>query len=183
MLIRKVSKNGEEVPASKLTNLTFSGKGFAWHRSLDQLKDFLKYNLKLEGKWTSPGGDVKLLVTSCDYIVKWNGRIKKKLSVVCDGHNQSLVKKLEKFATVFDDKSSTNSEVGQEENMADVEAEKSNSLLTFEADNNSQHTNNISGYKAEKNSTEFCVNSNNSCGSYCKDFSLQIKRIEDELRA
>ena len=74
-------ENGEEVPSSKSTNLTFSGKEFAWQGSLDQLKDFLNYSLKFEGKWTSPGGDVKL-VTNCDYIVRWYGRIKKKLSVV-----------------------------------------------------------------------------------------------------
>ena len=35
---------------------------------------------------------------------------------------------------------------------------------------------------AEKILTECCGNSNNSCGCYCKDFTLQIKRIEDEMQ-
>ena len=125
-------ENGKEYPAPKITNLTFSGKEFAWQGSIEQLRDFLKYNLKLEVKWTSPGGDTKLF-TSCDYIVKWYGRIKKKLAVFLDDHNQSLVDKLEKFATVFSDKSSINTEVGQE-NMADENVEKSSNLLAFDAD-------------------------------------------------
>lgn len=172
-------ENGKEDPAPKTTNLTFSGKEFAWQGSIEQLRDFLKYNLKLEGKWTSPGGDTKLF-TSCDYTVKWYGRIKKKLAVVRDDHNQSLVEKLEKFATVFSDRSSINTEVGQE-NMADENVEKSSNLLAFDADDYSQH--NTSRYEAEKISAECCPNSNNSCGCYCKDFTLQIKRIEDEIKS
>ena len=100
----------------------------------------------------------------------------------CNDHNQSLVKKLEKFATVFADKSITNSDVGQEENMANTETEKSSNLLAFGADNNSQHTNNTNGCEPENVLTEFCGNSSNSCGCYCKDFTLQIKRIEDEIQ-
>ena len=57
-------ENGEEVPASKLTNLTFSGKEFAWHGSLDQLKDFLKYNLKLEGNGHRRAGMLSYLLTA-----------------------------------------------------------------------------------------------------------------------
>jgi hypothetical protein len=31
-------------------------------------------------------------------------------------------------------------------------------------------------------SAEFCYNLNNSRSCYCKDFALQIKRIEDEMK-
>ena len=55
-------------------------------------------------------------------------------------------------------------------------------MLAFGLDDDSQHTNNTSGYEAEKISTEFCGNSNNSCRCYCKDSTLQIKRIEDEIK-
>ena len=70
----------------------------------------------------------------------------------------------------------------REENMANAETEKSSNLLAFGADDNSQHTNNTNGCEAKKILTECCGNSNNSCGCYCKDFTLQIKRIEDEVQ-
>ncbi|CAB4016736.1 Scavenger receptor cysteine-rich type 1 M130 [Paramuricea clavata] len=104
----------------------------------------------------------------------------KKLSIVCDDHNRSLVEKLEKLATMITDKLNTNSELRHEGNMAG-ESKKSRSLLACNADSYSQQTNNVSEYEAEKTS-EFCYNSNNSSSCYCKDFTLQIKRIEVEMK-
>ena len=149
-------------------------------RDLYTLKAFVKYDLQLQEKWTSPGGEVKLF-TSCNYILKWHGKSKKKLSIVCDDHKQCLVEKLEKLATMITDKLNTNNELRQEENMAG-ESKKSHSLLACNADSYSQQTNNVSEYEAEKTFAEFCYNPNNSRTCYCKDFALQIKRIEDEIK-
>ena len=173
------NNNEEEHLISRAVNLTYSAKEFAWEGSLEELKAFVKYDLQLQGKWTSPGGEVKLF-TSCNYILKWHGKSKLKLSIVCDDHNQSLVEKLEKLATMTTDKLNTNSELRHEGNMAG-ESKKSHSLLACNADSYSQQTNNVSEYEAEKTS-EFYYNLNNSRSCYCKDFTLQIKRIEVEMK-
>ena len=65
--------------------------------------------------------------------------------------------------------------------MAEENVEKSSNLLAFDADDYSQH--NTSRYEAEKIPTEFRPNSSNSCGCYCKDFTLQVKRIQDEIQS
>ena len=57
----------------------------------------------------------------------------------------------------------------------------SKNLVAFDADGYSQH--NTSRYEAEKISAEFCPNLNYSCGCYCRGFTLQIKRIEDEIKS
>ncbi|CAB4007987.1 Hypothetical predicted protein [Paramuricea clavata] len=84
----------------------------------------------------------------------WEGSLEelkalKKLSIVCDGHNQSLVEKLEKLATMNTDKLNTNNELRHEGNMAG-ESKKSHSLLACNADSYSQQTNNVSEYEPEK---------------------------------
>ena len=63
--------NEEENLISRTVNLTYSAKEFAWEGSLEELKAFVKYDLQRQGRWTSPGGEVKLF-TSCNYILKWH---------------------------------------------------------------------------------------------------------------
>ena len=44
----------------KQKKLLCSGKEFTWEGCLDDLRKFVQADLKLHGKWTSPGGEVKL---------------------------------------------------------------------------------------------------------------------------
>jgi hypothetical protein len=37
---------------------------YYWQGTLRELKLFVEANLKLQGKWSSPGGEVKLLTAS-----------------------------------------------------------------------------------------------------------------------
>ena len=46
-------------PSTK-ANLTYKGNEFAWNGCLESLKCFVQTDLYLRGKWSSPGGEVKL---------------------------------------------------------------------------------------------------------------------------
>jgi hypothetical protein len=61
------NNNEEEHLTSRAVNLIYSEKEFSWEGSLDELKSLVKYDVQLQGKRTSPGGQVKLF-TSCNYI-------------------------------------------------------------------------------------------------------------------
>ena len=45
---------------SKKVNLINKGNEFAWNGCLESLKNFVHADLNLRGKWSSPGGEVKL---------------------------------------------------------------------------------------------------------------------------
>ena len=56
-------------------------------------------NLKLDGSWSSPGGDVKLaLFTGENISLKWQGKHKQKLAVVSDNGDQDIGEELIKLA-------------------------------------------------------------------------------------
>ena len=58
---------------------------YYWQGTLSELKLFVETNLKLQGKWSSQGGEVKLLTSSTTNLsVKWHGLKRKRLEVMKD---------------------------------------------------------------------------------------------------
>ena len=51
-----------------------------WDNTIDDLKQFVSDKLKLSGKWSSPGGEIKLF-TSDSLSLKWQGKTKKLIIV------------------------------------------------------------------------------------------------------
>ena len=55
-----------------VTNIIHDGQRFKWISNWEKLKDFVKYSLKLNGKWTSPGGySRKFICSNLDLTIKW----------------------------------------------------------------------------------------------------------------
>ena len=61
-------------------NLKATGEKFIWDGTLDNLKKFVSDELKLLGKWTSPGGETKLF-TSGSLSLKWQSKTSKWITV------------------------------------------------------------------------------------------------------
>ncbi len=61
-------------------NLKATGEKFIWDGTLDNLKKFVSDELKLLGKWTSPGGETKLF-TSGSVSLKWQSKTSKWITV------------------------------------------------------------------------------------------------------
>jgi hypothetical protein len=58
---------------------------YYWQGTLSELKLFVEPNLKLKGKWSSPGGEVKLFTASTtNQRIKWYGPKRKRLEVMKD---------------------------------------------------------------------------------------------------
>ena len=98
--------------------LFYNGKELFWKGSLDELKEFVHNKLKLDGSWSSPGGDVKLLIGE-NISLKWQGKHKQKLAVISDNDDQDLCDELIKLAVSLKNKNPTSSsQCEQEANMA-----------------------------------------------------------------
>ncbi len=70
-----------EIMAEDLSyNLKATGEKFIWDGTLDNLKKFVSDELKLLGKWTSPGGETKLF-TSGSVSLKWQSKTSKWITV------------------------------------------------------------------------------------------------------
>ena len=89
--------DGENEQLYNTASLLYSENEFSWEGSLDELKAFVQNELKLRGKWTSPGGEVKLF-TGVNVSVKWLGRKKRKLTISCDDINKTLIEKMKIIA-------------------------------------------------------------------------------------
>ena len=61
-------------------NLKTNGGRFYWASTWCELKKFVLDDLKLTGRWTSPGGEVKLF-TSDNLSIKWHGKSTKWITV------------------------------------------------------------------------------------------------------
>ena len=48
----------------KCSNLIFDGTTYHWIGNLIELKFYLEHRLKLDGVWSSPGGDAKMFKSS-----------------------------------------------------------------------------------------------------------------------
>ena len=55
-----------------VTNIIHDGQRFKWISNWEKLKDFVKYSLELNGKWTSPGGySRKFICSNLDLTITW----------------------------------------------------------------------------------------------------------------
>ena len=92
--------DGENKQLYNTTSILYSENKFSWEGSLDELKAFVQHELKLRGKWTSPGGEVKLFYqfTGVNVSVKWLGRKKRKLTISSDDINKTLIETMKIIA-------------------------------------------------------------------------------------
>jgi hypothetical protein len=58
------------------SHLKFNGEKFYWDSTITDLKVFVTWDLKLTGRWLSPGGEVKTF-TSDTLVLKWHGKTNK----------------------------------------------------------------------------------------------------------
>ena len=72
-----------KLPSTLVLNLSINENGYIWKGSLPQLKRFVQNDLKLIGKWSSPGGETKLFKNT-EISLKWFGQTRKKLIVEKD---------------------------------------------------------------------------------------------------
>ena len=70
------------------------GGYFLWQSHINDLKDFVQNSLNLEGKWSSPGGDVKIFDDK-KYRLKWFGEDKQKLLIVREDKQQNLNERMQ----------------------------------------------------------------------------------------
>ena len=66
---------------------------YSWDGSPQELKSFVYGQLGLNGKWSSPGGEVKLFV-NLNVSFKWYGPTQKRLVKLKDDEENSLIKPL-----------------------------------------------------------------------------------------
>ena len=72
-------------------NLNYDGKRFRWTGSLDSLKELVESVIKLQGRWSSPGGYTKKFICSnFDVTITWYARKQNTLILHVHG-NTSLV--------------------------------------------------------------------------------------------
>ena len=163
----------------KLSNLIIKDNEFAWKGSLESLKSFVRSDLKIEGKWSSPGSDVKQFVSE-DYTLKWYGKRKQKLVIIRDDVTESLRDKLDKFAMlnrVNDRDGEQYSEAEGDLNLGEVTAK---SLLD---DDIHEPSPSISQNKEDKDMSlaeNGHIFKNSEC--HCNVLSIQLKRIEGDLQ-
>ena len=70
-----------------------------WTGSRDELKQFVDKNLEITGKWSSPGGNVKLFTaTDANFVIKWNGPRSQKLTIEANNCDHYLEGKFEKLS-------------------------------------------------------------------------------------
>ena len=75
---------------------------YFWNGSLKELKSFVYDKLDLKGKWSSPGGEVKLFVNS-NVSFKWYGSTQKRLVILKDDEENSLIDALKEHAIYEND--------------------------------------------------------------------------------
>ncbi|CAH3195731.1 unnamed protein product, partial [Porites evermanni] len=81
----------------ELQSLKLNGERLTWTNNLESLKNFVENGLKLQGKWSSPGGNVKQFKSSNNnLVINWYN--KKQLTLCFQGRDgPSLKDKLVKF--------------------------------------------------------------------------------------
>lgn len=100
------------------SKLNYDGVFYRWNGTLEGLKRFVENSLKLYGKWSSPGGEVKLFCAEeSKYIIKWYGLRSRKLIIQADDDKQYLKLEFQKLSNSCDvDKSDERCEAN--ENLA-----------------------------------------------------------------
>ena len=83
--------------------LIYDGETYLWNGTLSDLKCFVNDILNLKGKWTSPGGDVKLFSTAdSGFLIKWFGLRSQKLVIQADDDDKYLHKKFESLVNRYE---------------------------------------------------------------------------------
>ena len=156
------------------------GKEFTWEGCLDDLRKFVQANLKLQGKWTSPGSEVKLF-TCNEYTLKWYGVNKNKL--IRDNNKGSLVEKLKNLASLSSDQlSKQNGEAVRVEYVMGNDTDKNPSTVTVNLDNaDIQNHIDIESSKGKTGAAETICESGRNSHCYCAELELQLKRIETNV--
>ena len=101
--------------------LVYTEGGYlAWESHISDLKEFVQNSLNFDGKWSTPGGDVKVFENE-KYCLKWYGGTKKKLLIVRDDEQQNLSERMQSLATKsVNINSKTSTAIGKENNMAEL---------------------------------------------------------------
>lgn len=99
-------------------NLSVDGDVYRWSGSLNELKLFVEETLTAKGKWSSPGGSVKLFKDQeSDLTIKWYGPQSQRIVVQADNNEHYSKLKFESLATIRSSKDPENG-VMQEANNA-----------------------------------------------------------------
>ena len=88
---RNIESEGE-IFINKL--LVKDNTDFLWKGNLNELKKFMNVILRMEGKWSSPGGDTKAFDSGV-FSLKWFGLEKEKLLILKDNKDKELKSCLE----------------------------------------------------------------------------------------
>ena len=73
----------------------------------DGLKELIESDFNLSGKWLSSGGESKEFIHR-DFVLKWQGKSKQRLTVVKDNQQSYLLKALKGYASEMDDENTVN---------------------------------------------------------------------------
>ena len=88
-----------------VNKLKYDGEIYRWTGLLNELKQFVDECLGIKGKWTSPGGDVKLFTAIVpNLVIKWKGPRSQKLEIVADNCDHYLEEKLNELTVVNQNK-------------------------------------------------------------------------------
>ena len=178
---KQVNTSISSTPYKQKKLLCF-GKEFTWEGCLDDLRKFVQADLKLHGKWTSPGGEVKLF-TYNEYTLKWYGVNKKKLVVIRDNDKGSLVEKLTNLASLSSDRpSNQNGEAVRVEYASGNDIDKDPPTVTVHLYNaDSQNHIDIESTKGETGAADIICEPGRNSHCYCAELESQLKRVETKV--
>ena len=177
---KQVNTSISSTPYKQKKLLCF-GKEFTWEGCLDDLRKFVQADLKLHGKWTSPGGEVKLF-TCNEYTLKWYGVNKKKLVVIRDNDKGSLVEKLTNLASLSSDRpSNQNGEAVRVEYASGNDIDKDPPTVTVHLYNaDSQNHIDIESTKGETGAAEIICEPGRNSHCYCAELRVATQAHRDE---
>ncbi|CAB4037565.1 Hypothetical predicted protein [Paramuricea clavata] len=149
------------------SHLKFNGETFYWDSTITDLKVFVSCDLKLTGRWLSPGGEVKTF-TSDTLVLKWHGKTNKWITL---SGSSTEVSELSQTLQSLCKKA--------EENQAAI-VEIHQTLPT----NNGKEKPSVHLAAPTENQTEYSVRSNNDDKSYEDNFASienQLKTLESKF--
>ena len=94
-------EESNETTTKKCSNLIFDGTTYHWIGNLIELKFYLEHRLKLDGVWSSPGGDAKMFKSSEGLSFKWYGRKSKKIVILKDNSQNYLAMTIKSLAIIW----------------------------------------------------------------------------------
>ena len=94
-------EESNETTTKKCSNLIFDEITYHWIGNLIELKFYLEHRLKLDGVWSSPGGDAKMFKSSEGLSFKWYGRKSKKIVILKDNSQNYLAMTIKSLAIIW----------------------------------------------------------------------------------